>query len=375
MDFDWTPEQRAARNTVAAFLDDAERARLRAAEDEGTPGLRGMTVHLQRRLAELHVFASAPVPGDESAALALLAADLELGAASASFLVAVQATRQCADLVAEHGSEKLRHGLLAALRAGERLATVALPDPGGAADGTPTATPAPGGGWILRGRRPFLAGAPIADYLAVFADAGGKTLVAVLRPGDAGVHVGNRLPLIGLHGLAAAPLELADAPVQADAVMGPFDGPAVECRVRRARDLGLAAASVGRMRAAWAAAKAHAESHRRGGKPLVARQEIAFKLAELLALTQTAELLACRAAWMVSEAGEEANVLVRCAKVFCAETGERVTSGAMSVLAGHGCVAGNDVERAWRDAKTLAAMGSTVETARMAIADELLERP
>ncbi|MBI5487915.1 MAG: acyl-CoA dehydrogenase [Deltaproteobacteria bacterium] len=374
MDFDWTAEQAQARDKVAALLG-AERARLSAAENGDPAAIREAALPLLRGLAEAGALAPPRAPGDESGTLARLALDLELAAASASFLLAFQSTRLVADLVAEHGSERLRADLLQPLRAGERLATIALPDPGGAADGTPTALPAPDGGWLLRGHRPFVALAPVADQLAVFADAGGRTLVAVLSPGDKGLRIGERLPLVGLAGLPTAALDLDDVPVPSWTAMGPFDGPAVECRVRRARDLGLAAASVGRMRSAWAAAKTHAESHRRGGKPLVARQEIAFKLAELLALTQTAELLACRAAWMVAEGDDEANVLVRCAKVFCAETGERVASGAMAILAGHGCLAGNDVERAWRDAKTLAAMGSTVETARMAIADELLERP
>ena len=157
-------------------------------------------------------------------------------------------------------------------------------------------------------------------------------------------------------------------------MLGPFEDSVVECRARRTRDLALAAASVGRMHAAWAG-KRHAETHRRGGKPLVARQEVGFRLAELLALAEAAEWMLCRAAWRAGEGDEEADVMVRCAKVFCSETGERVTGGAMSVLAGHGCVKGNVVERAWRDAKALAAMGSTVETARMAIADSLLDRP
>ena len=128
------------------------------------------------------------------------------------------------------------------------------------------------------------------------------------------------------------------------------------------------------MRRALDGAKAHAGEHRRGGKPIVARQEVAFTLAEMLALTQAADLLVRRAAWMIGSGQAEADVVVRCAKVFCAETAERVTGAAMRVLAGSGCVEGNEVERAWRAAKTLAALGTTAEVSRMAIADELLAR-
>ena len=46
----------------------------------------------------------------------------------------------------------------------------------------------------------------------------------------------------------------------------------------------------------------------------------------------------------------------------------------MQVAAGEGYVAGSVFERAWRDAKGLAVAGTTLEVARMAVADDLLAR-
>jgi len=47
---------------------------------------------------------------------------------------------------------------------------------------------------------------------------------------------------------------------------------------------------------------------------------------------------------------------------------------ALQVTAGQGYISGTVAECAYRDAKGMAMAGTTVETARMAIADELLER-
>jgi alkylation response protein AidB-like acyl-CoA dehydrogenase len=374
MDFEWTAEERTARDGVVAWLD-AERAAGRAEPPGIDPArLREDLLRRQCALARLGYWKVGLGPGDDARTVARLAMDLELARASASTFVALQATRHVAGLLAGWGTEPLREGLLGALTAGETIGAIVLPEAGGAADGTPTATLEANGSWTLRGKRPFVASAPLADLFAIFAEAGGKPLVALVPRGRAGLKIGGRLALIGLDALATAPLELDGVRVSAVEVLGPFDGSEAEHWLRRSRDLGLAAACVGRMQRALAAAKAHAESHVRSGKPVVARQEVGFRLAELLMLAQTAELLVLRAAWLVATGARDADTVVRCAKVFGAENAERVAGGAMQILAGPGCVSGNEAERAWREARTLAVLGTTTEISRMAIADDLLAR-
>ena len=67
--------------------------------------------------------------------------------------------------------------------------------------------------------------------------------------------------------------------------------------------------------------------------------------------------------------------MVRCAKVFCAESAERAASAVLQVLGGEGYRRGSAAERAYRDAKGLALAGTTLEVARMAIADAVLASP
>jgi alkylation response protein AidB-like acyl-CoA dehydrogenase len=131
-------------------------------------------------------------------------------------------------------------------------------------------------------------------------------------------------------------------------------------------------ASVGIMHATIIKAKQYAQSHRREGKPIFAHQEIRFKLAEMLTLYQSSQLLVFRAGWMISSKNPEASVMVKCAKVFASEASEKVAAMAMQILSGQGYVMGNFIERAFRDSKYAALAGTTSERARMQIADELL---
>ncbi len=99
-------------------------------------------------------------------------------------------------------------------------------------------------------------------------------------------------------------------------------------------------ASVGLMQGTIAQAKSHAGSHVREGKPILAHQEIRFKLAEMLTLFQTAQLLAYRAGWMRAHADPEAATLGRVAKVFAAEASEQVAAMGMQIMAGEGYLTG-----------------------------------
>jgi alkylation response protein AidB-like acyl-CoA dehydrogenase len=156
--------------------------------------------------------------------------------------------------------------------------------------------------------------------------------------------------------------------------LGPFADTSALKWLRSIEDRILVIASVGLMQATVTQAKHHAGSHVREGKPILAHQEIRFKLADMLTLFQTAQLLAYRAGWMSANADPEAATLGRVAKVFAAEASEQVAAMGMQIMAGKGYLRGNMIERAYRDAKYAALAGTTSERARMSIADDLLIR-
>jgi alkylation response protein AidB-like acyl-CoA dehydrogenase len=298
-----------------------------------------------------------------------VAAGLALARESVALYLGVEATRHLASLLPGPGAG-LPPGEREALQRGERVGAVALADDAGA----PARLVRTADGWRLSGRKSFATNAPAADWIGAFAEAEGGEALCLLSPRDPGVRVGAAMDLMGLDGLLVSEVAAEGAPLAPARVLGPFEGRAASARYAREADLSLAVAAAGLMRAALAAAKRQAHERQRGGRPLFARQEVAFQLAEVLALAEAAELLCHRAAWLVRTDGSEADTVVRCAKVFCCEAAERAAGAALQVMGGGGYRKGNAAERAWRDAKGLTLAGTTVEVARMAIADALLSR-
>lgn len=355
MDFELGPEGQEAER-AAAWLE---------AEGKAFTALSGLDA-AALRVALLAAQGALAGPG--SRALAPL---LAVARRSAPLFLALEATRHLRDLVGSLGPGGLPEGEIAALARGERIGAVALAD---SAEAPPARLARSGDGWRLTARKSFVTNAPVADWIAVFADSDGREAVCLVSPREAGVRPGERMDLMGLDGLAVAALAAEDAPLPASRVLGPFADRAASARYARDANLSIAVAAAGLMRGALRAAHRHARDHRRDGRPVFSRQEVAFKLAEVLALTEAAELLCYRASWMVETADPGADTVVRCAKVFCTESAERAASACLQVMGGEGYRKGNAAERAYRDAKGLALAGTTVEVARMAIADALLSR-
>ena len=380
MNFDWTENEQKLRDAVAALFDDDTTATLDSLETAEAPAIRGALLDLLGKLAasDTGYLSLGLGDGGQAETLKLMAGQEVLAERSGALLLGVEVTvRLFGGLLAAYGSEQHRIEILEPLRAGTLLGALAVAD--GASDGAGgVIATRHGDGVQLSGTKAFVTNGPIADWIAVLANLDGRQALCLV-PGDAaGLSRGARLETLGYRGLAVCPLTFDDVQVGEIHVIGPFDGPEVLAGLRRTEDLILILASVGLQHRMFEASKAHAIAHQRGGKPLMGYQEIRFKLAEMLTLYQTSQLYAYRAAWLVSDVdgpdAYDADTVVRAAKVFTAESAERVATAAMQILAGQGYVSGNSVERGYRDAKYAGLAGTTIEVCRMAIADEMLER-
>ena len=231
-------------------------------------------------------------------------------------------------------------------------------------------------GFVLQGERAAVPGASVADRFAVVAATGKDEVVVALVSREApGLTVGDRRATLGHAGRGVADLSFAAVRVPAKQVIGPK--PAAELLDELAVELDtvLAIAAVGGMERGHAAALKHAKAAPPGGgKPLMRRQAVGFRLSEMHTQIQASRWLVRRAAWMAKAGDVEAATLARCAKVFCAECAEAVASTALQVLGADGYLRGDAGERAYREAKLFALAGTPTEQARIAIADDLLRR-
>jgi alkylation response protein AidB-like acyl-CoA dehydrogenase len=378
MNFDWTDEEKALRARVAGVFDESARQEIDLMDDAHAVQLKGIIAKYLRRLAGTGYLELAVGLPKRRQMTALIAAQEETARISGSLFLSIEVTaRIFAGLLSSTGASEDIREIVAAAGRGEIIGAVAVTEPA-QPDSPPvrmtTLAWKDGDDYLLTGKKDFVTNGPIADYVAVVGMVGDTPAAFLVEPGSAGLLMGPRIRTLGYNGLAVASLELKESRVPRSRVLGPLADGAPLDNLRFVEDLILAVASVGLMQRTTAAAKQHSGSHERGGKPIFAHQEIRFKLAEMLTLTQAAQLLTYRAAWMYANSDPETASLVRCAKVFAAEASEKVAGMAMQIMSGQGYVWGNVVERGYREAKYAALAGTTSEIARMSIADNLLSR-
>jgi alkylation response protein AidB-like acyl-CoA dehydrogenase len=222
------------------------------------------------------------------------------------------------------------------------------------------------------GRKQYVVNGPVADWIAVVGNMGDKPAIFMVEKGTPGLIVGERTATIGYGGAAISTIELKNCIIPAGNVVCPPDAQSMTTTLRLWENQILMGASLGLMKAAFDSARAYAKTHKTGGKPIIAFQEIGFKLSEMLTLFQTSQLFAYRTAWTTEKDPKEAESLTLCAKVFCTESAEQVASEAMKILGSAGYLAGNAVEQAFRCAKYGQIAGTSTEIARVKIGDTAL---
>ena len=371
MNFDWTSEEKAIKEKLAHMLAQERLSELDEMEEADLQTLKTLTLKHLGALAETGYLQLGISPGDRKNIMSLVAAQEQLAAASGSLFLAVEATaRLFGGLIAGFAEREAVARIIEQLGKGEIIAGVAVSE--SEESGSQTSAVQDESDWIISGAKDYVTNGPIADWVAVTAAAQGRPVVFLIRPDQPGVEIGPRLRTLGYNGLSVSSLKFNRAKVRLELVLGPFDDEAHLRFLRLIQDVILTVASVGLMHRVVVFSKAHTDSHIRGGRPVFRFQEIRFKLAEMLTLYQTAQLLTYRAAWLYSVSDTEAATVLHCAKVFSSEAAEQVASMGMHILTGRGYVAGNPIERAYRDANLAGIAGTTCEVARMSIADDLL---
>lgn len=315
-------------------------------------------------------------PSRRGELVVLLAAQQELARGSGWLLFATEMGRLVASLVDELDAGGRNAALRDAWMRGERILAVAFSEPssGAAPERLDTTARVEDGQWVLSGEKAQVSMAPMADALAVYAWTGEGPAVFLVERNTPGLRVGERIHTLGYEPLHTSPVTLEGVRVPDERRLAADDGAALMERLRDAEDRTLTAASLGILWRCLEHAQRAADRPRAHGKPPAGYQLVRFSLAEMLTLAQTAQILAYRAFSALAADDPEARTLLLCAKVFATEAACKVSDQAMQILASSGYRRGNPVERALRNARLGTIVGHTSEVARMAIADDVIER-
>ena len=278
-----------------------------------------------------------------------------------------------------YGTEEQKRRFLPRLVSKE-LSAFSISEPGAGSDaGHLQATASrQGAHYVLNGSKNWVTNGEQAGLYLVFVrtdrESGNRGISAfIVERGAPGLIVGRAEDKMGLRGSDTVSLSFHDLRVPVENRLGAEgDGFRIALGALDAGRIGVAAQSLGVMRAAFDEAVRYSQQRQAFGHPLAKIQGIQFKLAEMERRIQCAWLLIQRAAWL-RDSGQPFSRQAAMAKVHASEAATWVTHQAIQVHGGYGYVKEYPVERYYRDARVMEIYEGTSEIQRLVIARSLLK--
>ncbi|HTM26684.1 MAG TPA: acyl-CoA dehydrogenase family protein [Vicinamibacterales bacterium] len=312
-----------------------------------------------------------------------------------------------AEPIAAFGTDAQKQTWLRPLASGEALGAFALSEEHAGSDAANQQTVAhvDDRGYVLDGRKVWVANAEVADVAIVFAatdpagpptDSGRperterverRSVGAFLVPLDTpGVSRAASSDSLGVRGLGCVDLELKAVRLGTDALLGgPRDGFQIAMWALDGGRVAIAAQALGVGQAALDAAIAHAKRREAFGQPIGNYQAIQWMLADTATELDAARMLVLRAADSRARTSGAAGRPARAggrrdrltleaamAKLAASEAAHRAADRAMQILASQGYRRGSVVERLFRDVRATEIYQGTSEVQRMVIAEQVL---
>jgi alkylation response protein AidB-like acyl-CoA dehydrogenase len=275
------------------------------------------------------------------------------------------------------GSETLKKKYLPAVAAGTSIAAFAISETGAGSDLSAMQTTArrDGAHLVINGEKTWISNAGIAGFYVVFCrwpEGGDRSFIAVVVDADApGLRVSRIIDVIAPHPLGT--LTFTDCRVPAHAVIGePGKGMRVALGTLDVFRTTVGAAALGLARRALDEAIRHVKQRVVFGKPLADFQLTQARLADMATGIDAAALLVYRAAWTRDRGADRVTREAAMAKLVATETAQDVIDSAVQLLGARGVVAGEPVERLYREIRALRIYEGTSEIQKIVIAGQVL---
>ena len=310
-----------------------------------------------------------------SYALTIMEIAAACGATSTSFQV--HNSLVCLPIL-RRGTPEQKERYLRPLARGEQLGAFCLTEPGAGSDAAAITTRARrvGNKFVLNGTKQFITSGKSADLALVFAvtdpAAGKQGLSAFIVPtSTAGYKVARVEHTMGQRSSDHCQIAFEDCEVLPDQMLGEQgEGLKIALGNLEGGRIGVAAQSVGMARAAYDAALSYAKQRNTFGKPIIEHQAVAFRLADMAASLQAAELMVLHAARLRDD-GQACLKEASMAKLFASETAEQICSSAIQIHGGYGYLNDFPVERIYRDVRVCTIYEGTSDIQRLVISRQL----
>lgn len=274
-----------------------------------------------------------------------------------------------------------------------RLGAMGLTEPEAGSDVQAISTTAvrDGDDYVLNGTKRFITNGGIADVHVIFATEDkskgwGGLAAFVVEKGTPGLSEGTVWKKMGIRASHTADVIMEDCRIPVENRLGPPPGdgaggaPAVPGALGALKMLertrpSIGAFALGIARAALEYATDYAKERKQFGKPLIAHEGIAFKLADMAMAYDAARLLVHRAAWMATTGQPLLRAEGSMAKCYASDVAMQVAIDAVQICGGYGYMREFPVEKWVRDAKIFQIFEGTNEIQRLVISRALSMAP
>jgi len=279
-----------------------------------------------------------------------------------------------------HGTEGQKQRWLPKLVSGERVAAIAMSEPGAGSDLQSVRTTAvrDGNGYRINGAKTFISNGQVADLIVVVAKtdpaegAKGVSLL-VVEPDEAeGFRRGRKLDKVGLDAQDTSELFFDDVWAPADNLLGLEEGRGfyqLMAELPRERLL-IALGSAVAMEKALETTIAYVKERKAFGRPVIDFQNSQFVLAECKAKAVIARVFVndCIARLLNGELDATAAAI---AKLWVTEAHGELVDACLQLHGGYGYINDYPIARAWRDARVQRIYGGSSEIMKLLIARSL----
>ena len=282
----------------------------------------------------------------------------------------------------DHGTEAQKQRFFPKLTSGEMIGCIALTEPHTGSDAAAIRTRAErrGDNYILNGHKSFITAGRRADVAMIVAvtdpEAGKRGISTFLTPTEnPGYQVLREEAKLGHRSNDTCALAFEDMVVPAPDLLGAEGrGLGIALANLSAGRIGVAAQAVGGARAAYEAALAYAQEREAFGKPIMAHQAVAFRLAEMATQIEAARRLYLHAA-QVHDSGAPSLKEASMAKLFASDMAEKVASAALQTFGGYGYLEDFPVAKILRDVRVYRIYEGTNDIQKIVISRALADAP
>lgn len=297
--------------------------------------------------------------------------------------ITVEANMGAIGAIAKYGTEEQLKLAASLVLAGDKPAIcISEPNAGSAASEMTTRADKKGDHYILNGEKYWITGGGVSKLHLIFArvfDDGveqGIGAFICVRDNDAPgeLVVGRRLYAMGVRGIPETHLEFHDLKIHKSMLVVPPGGLkrgfASLMTAYNAQRVGAGTVALGIAQGAFEEGMAYLKSRHQFGRPIAEFQGLQWMLADMSTQLEAARLLLRSAAASGTEF-PDIDKAAR-AKIFAAETANKVTNDALQFYGSSGYGRHNAMERHVRDARMFTIAGGTAQILRTQVASKLL---